>query len=131
MGTHDWWGVVLDAPDVAELTIFYSRLRGWDVYKQDEEDAALDIGEGVAYLAIQRNPDYVRPTWPAASGRQQMMLHLDFEVTDLESEIRRAVALGATLPEHQPQENVRVLLDPAGDPFCLYSACSAESPTAQ
>lgn len=48
------------------------------------------------------------------------MLHLDFEVTDLEAETEHAVALGATLPAHQPQENVRVLLDPAGHPFCLY-----------
>ncbi|CAN5836641.1 hypothetical protein BH24ACT6_BH24ACT6_16980 [soil metagenome] len=30
-----------------------------------------------------------------------------------------AMALGATLAEHQPQANVRVLLDPAGHPFCL------------
>jgi hypothetical protein len=50
-----------------------------------------------------------------------MMLHLDFEVTDLERETERAVALGATLPGHQPQDNVRVLLDPAGHPFCLYT----------
>lgn len=117
----DWWGVVLDAPDVDVLAQFYSKLRGWPIWKQDENDAALDLGEGVAYLAIQRNPDYVRPTWPAEPGSQQMMLHLDFEVTDLEGETARAVALGAELPDHQPQENVRVLLDPAGHPFCLYT----------
>lgn len=117
----DWWGVVLDAPHVDVLAQFYSKLRGWPIWKQDENDAALDLGEGVAYLAIQRNPDYVRPTWPAEPGSQQMMLHLDFEVTDLEGETARAVALGAELPDHQPQENVRVLLDPAGHPFCLYT----------
>ena len=27
--------------------------------------------------------------------------------------------LGATLATEQPQENVRVLLDPVGHPFCL------------
>ncbi|HET7303339.1 MAG TPA: VOC family protein [Segeticoccus sp.] len=118
---HDWWGAVLDTDDVATLTRFYSELRGWPVHKQDEDDAALDPGEGVAYLAIQRNPDYVRPTWPGESGRQQMMLHLDFEVTDLEAETARAVSLGAELPDHQPQDDVRVLLDPAGHPFCLYT----------
>ena len=117
----DWWGVVLDAPDVAVLTRFYSELRGWPVWKQDAEGSALDLGEGVAYLAIQLNPDYVRPVWPAPPGSQQMMLHLDFEVTDLEAEVARAVALGAELPEHQPQDDVRVLLDPAGHPFCLYT----------
>ena len=34
--------------------------------------------------------------------------------------VEDAVALGATLAEFQPQEDVRVLLDPAGHPFCLY-----------
>ena len=126
---HDWWGVVLDAPDVAVLTRFYSELRGWPVWKQDDADAALDLGEGVAYLSIQRNPDYVRPTWPAREGRQQMMLHLDFEVTDLHAEVTRAVQLGAELPDYQPQENVRVLLDPAGHPFCFYTDPPAGPPS--
>lgn len=117
---HDWWGVVLDAPDVAVLARFYSELRGWPIWKEDEEGAALDVVEGVAYLSIQRNPDYVRPVWPTATGRQQMMMHLDFEVIDLDAEVARAMKLGAELPEHQPQEGVRVLLDPAGHPFCLY-----------
>ena len=117
----DWWGVVLDATDVAELATFYSALRGWSIHRMDDDDASLDPGEGVAYLSIQRNPDYVRPVWPAEAGRQQMMLHLDFEVTDLALETQRAVELGATLPSHQPQDNVRVLLDPAGHPFCLYT----------
>lgn len=118
---HDWWGVVVDAPDVAVLARFYSELRGWAIWHEDENDAALDLGEGVAYLSIQRNPDYVRPVWPGEAGGPQMMLHLDFEVTDLEAEVARAVHLGAELPDHQPQENVRVLLDPAGHPFCLYT----------
>jgi hypothetical protein len=60
--------------------------------------------------------------WPGRAGEQQMMLHLDFEVVDLEAEVDRAVGLGAELPEHQPQQNVRVLLDPSGHPFCLYRA---------
>jgi catechol-2,3-dioxygenase len=117
----DWWGVVLDAPDVDVLAQFYSQLRGWSIWKQDADGAALDVGEGVAYLSIQRNPDYVRPAWPPVSGSQQMMLHLDFEVTDLDEAVAHAVRLGAEVAEHQPQDDVRVLLDPAGHPFCLYT----------
>jgi len=83
--------------------------------------AALDLGEGVAYLAIQHNPDYVRPVWPAPAVSRQMMMHLDFKVTDLDAAVAHGVQLGAELAEHQPQENVRVLLDPAGHPFCLYT----------
>jgi len=63
---------------------------------------------------------YERPTWPATSGKQQMMLHLDIGVRDLAAGVEDAVRLGAALPSHQPQEDVRVPLDPAGHPFCLY-----------
>lgn len=117
---HDYWGVVLDTDDVETLTRFYAALRGWRIHRLDEVDGSLDPGEGVAYLNIQHNPNYVRPVWPAEPGDQQMMLHLDFEVVDLDAEVERAVGLGARLPAHQPQEGVRVLLDPAGHPFCLY-----------
>ena len=47
------------------------------------------------------------------------MLHLDFEVGDLEAAVEDALRRGATLADHQPQEHVRVLRDPAGHPFCL------------
>lgn len=59
--------------------------------------------------------------WPAATGRQQKMVHLDFEVSALQEATAHAMRLGAELPDHQPQDNVRVLLDPAGHPFCLYT----------
>ncbi len=59
--------------------------------------------------------------WPTRTpGDQQMMLHLDIQVDDLAGETERAVALGATLHDHQPQDDVRVLLDPCGHPFCLW-----------
>jgi Glyoxalase-like domain len=47
------------------------------------------------------------------------MMHLDFQVGDLEDALAEALALGTTLADHQPQDNVRVLIDPAGHPFCL------------
>ena len=37
------------------------------------------------------------------------------------SAVEVAVAAGATLAEFQPQDHVRVCLDPAGHPFCLWS----------
>ena len=63
---------------------------------------------------------YVRPTWPSSTDAQQMMLHLDIEVDDLAVASAHAESLGATLAEYQPQESVRVYLDPAGHPFCLW-----------
>jgi hypothetical protein len=50
-----------------------------------------------------------------------MSLHLDIEVDDLEQAVAHAVAVGAEQAEYQPQQNVRVMLDPAGHPFCLYN----------
>ncbi len=117
---NDWWGVVLEAPDGPALARFYATLLGWEITKEDAEDAAVSPPDGVAYLAFQSAPDYVRPVWPSTEGSQQMMLHLDFEVTDLEAAVAHAVELGAEVASFQPQGNVRVLLDPAGHPFCLY-----------
>ena len=45
------------------------------------------------------------------------MMHLDIEVDDLDA--AAAAALGARVAEYQPRDNIRVLLDPAGHPFCL------------
>ena len=49
-----------------------------------------------------------------------MMMHLDIGVADLDAGVEWALAAGAVLAEHQPQEGVRVILDPAGHPFCLF-----------
>jgi hypothetical protein len=117
----DWWGVVLDAPDAPALAHFYSDLLGWEISKESPEGAAMAPSSGVAYLSIQTSANYVRPTWPNADGQQQMMLHLDFEVVDLEAAVAHALELGAEEASYQPQDNVRVMLDPAGHPFCLYT----------
>ena len=49
-----------------------------------------------------------------------MMVHLDIKVDDLETAGAHAVSAGATLADFQPQPDVRVYLDPAGHPFCLW-----------
>jgi predicted enzyme related to lactoylglutathione lyase len=111
---------VLDAPDPRELADFYGQLLGWNV-EQDEPDwVTLRAPRGGPGLSFQTETNYVRPTWPAGPGDQQMMVHLDIEVEDLEAAGAHAVAAGATLAGYQPQENVRVYLDPAGHPFCLW-----------
>jgi hypothetical protein len=49
-----------------------------------------------------------------------MQVHLDIGVEDLDAASAHAVAAGATVAEFQPQDDVRVHLDPAGHPFCLF-----------
>jgi hypothetical protein len=117
-----WWGVVLDASDAVALAHFYARLLGWQVFGENDGDgAAVAPSEDAGYnLATQTEPNYVRPVWPAKPGDPQMSMHLDIEVDDLAEGVAYAVECGAELASYQPQENVRVMLDPAGHPFCLY-----------
>jgi catechol-2,3-dioxygenase len=117
---NHYWGVVLEAPDARGLAEFYSRLLGWKIASSEPSWVTLGPPSGVAYLAIQTSPEYVRPVWPPAPGQQQMMMHLDIEVGRLHAAVAQAIEDGATLAEYQPQERVRVMLDPAGHPFCLY-----------
>jgi catechol 2,3-dioxygenase-like lactoylglutathione lyase family enzyme len=111
---------VLDAPDARALAAFYRRLLGWTVTKDEPAWVQLSPPGGGPGLSFQTEAAYVRPTWPARPGDQQMMLHLDIEVDDLDAAGAHAVAAGASLAEYQPQEDVRVYLDPAGHPFCLW-----------
>ncbi|MCC7372806.1 MAG: VOC family protein [Chloroflexi bacterium] len=111
---------VLDAPDARALAGFYQRLLGWAVRTDEPDWVTLDSPDGRASLSFQHEPAYVRPSWPSETSRQQMMLHLDIEVRDLAAASAHAEAAGATLADFQPQEDVRVFLDPAGHPFCLW-----------
>jgi len=76
--------------------------------------------DGGTGLSFQHEPGYAAPVWPAGPGDQQMMTHLDIAVEDLAAAVAWAEQAGATLAGYQPQEHVRVLLDPAGHPFCLF-----------
>jgi len=115
--------VVLDAHDAHELAGFYLRLLDYEI-RSEEPDWVLigpPPGEQGVSLAFETERAYVPPVWPTRNpGDQQMMLHLDIEVDDLAGETERAVAEGARLHEYQPQDDVRVLLDPSGHPFCLW-----------
>lgn len=111
---------VLDSPDPRALADFYRRLLGWAVTTEEDDWVMLKAPDGGAGLSFQTEPRYVRPVWPAGEGDPQMMMHLDIHVDDLEATGAHAVELGAELAAFQPQEGVRVYLDPAGHPFCLF-----------
>lgn len=112
--------VVLDAPDASELADFYRRLLGWEIEVDEGDWVLLRRPDGGTSLSFQTEELYVRPVWPGTEGEQLMMLHLDIEVDDLDEAGAHAVASGAVLAEFQPQDDVRVYLDPAGHPFCLW-----------
>ena len=114
-------GTNIDAPDASALADFYRRLLGWTTRTEEPGWVVIEQdGGGGGTLNFQTESRYVRPVWPAGPGDQQMMMHLEIAVDDLEASVAHAVAQGATLAGFQPQEDVRVCLDPAGHPFCLY-----------
>jgi catechol 2,3-dioxygenase-like lactoylglutathione lyase family enzyme len=111
---------VLDTPDPQGLARFYQQLLGWPLGTDDPEWATLRPEDGGAGLSFQREDDHVRPVWPAEPGDARMQVHLDIEVDDLAAAAGWAEELGAVLADFQPQDDVRVFLDPAGHPFCLW-----------
>src|SRR3712207_6157732 len=117
--TLTFTAAVLDAPDPVALGEFYGRLLGWPVKVTDPTWVTVRPETG-AGISIQLEENHVRPVWPAKDGDPQMQIHLDIEVDDLSAGVEHAVAAGATLAEFQPQDDVRVFLDPAGHPFCLW-----------
>ncbi|WP_261555134.1 VOC family protein [Frankia tisae] len=121
-----WAGLMLDCPDATELATFYGELTGWGVGGADDGGAwAYLTPPGTALtFGFQRVADYRPPRWPDQEVPQQF--HLDFRVADLPAAIARAEELGATQASFQPGgERWRVLLDPAGHPFCLCPPASA------
>ncbi len=98
---------------------FYQCLLGGEIAAEETDDVFLR-GAAEVSLSFQREPGYVRPVWPAEPGDQQMMIHLEILVDDLERAGAHATACGAVIADHQPQDDVRVYLDPAGHPFCLW-----------
>jgi hypothetical protein len=71
-------------------------------------------------LLFQAEPDYRPPVWPEQPNAQDKMLHFEIKVDDLDAAVAYAIDCGARAADYQPQARVRVMLDPAGHPFCLY-----------
>jgi len=112
---------VLGTPEPRALAGFYSKLLGWPIRTDEPEWVTLRPDDGGAGLSFQLETGHVPPAWPPVDGAQQMQLHLDIEVDDLAAATALATAAGATLADFQPQDDVRVCIDPAGHPFCLWT----------
>jgi catechol-2,3-dioxygenase len=114
--------VVLDAPDIARLSAFYSGLAGWTETYADDEWITMTTADGWR-IGLQSAPDYVPPQWPDPSHPQQA--HLDLRVPDLAAATQRAVELGAKLLRENERWNT--LADPVGHLFDLVLAENNET----
>ncbi len=78
------------------------------------------VGQASPTLNFEYEAQFARPAWPARPGEPVATEHLDIAVTSLDEGVAWAVAAQRDARGFQPQEDVRVLFDPAGHPFCLY-----------
>lgn len=124
----------LDCHDAQAMAAFYGALLGWEPTFTEPEWVLMRDPAGGAGLSFQADPAYRPPVWPESPGGQQKMMHLDVRVAPagggdpagpagqraLEAAVHVALAAGGRLAEHQPREDLRVVLDPAGHPLCLF-----------
>ena len=136
---------VLDCRHPRELAEFYRELLGYAYRPGDEPPPADEPDErGSDWLVLRPEPDawlsgrglafqanaaYVAPVWtptPDRPGDQQMMLHLDMAVGDVESlehHRQRVLDLGGTVLHDRSddaEEPLYVFADVAGHPFCIF-----------
>ncbi|GAA4699338.1 hypothetical protein Prum_088850 [Phytohabitans rumicis] len=108
--------VTLDCDDPPALARFWAELVGGEIALAGEAFVAVKTERG--WLAAVRVPHYQPPTWPGAAMPKQ--IHLDVAVSDLDQAEAAAIRLGARRAATQPAPHRwRVMLDPAGHPFCL------------
>lgn len=115
------WNVVLDSDNADKLSAFYERLLGWTRFPGEEFTTLANIEQGgfPTWITFQQVDDYIPPVWPATPNGQQQMAHLDFHVEDVGEAVKYALSCGATMSETQCDDGWRVMMDPAGHPFCL------------
>ena len=111
------WSVTLDCAHPVPLAEFWAEALDGKVAHTSDNFVGVDTPDGL-WIGAYRIDGYQPPQWP--DGDRAKQFHLDFTVDDLDAAERAALALGATKAEHQPEpERWRVLLDPAGHPFCV------------
>lgn len=118
--------MTLDCAEVGPVARFWAELLGLEVTATDDFESyamlAAPAGSAGPALGFGKVEAYRPPAWPDPAGGKQF--HLDIAVDDIAAAEERAVGLGATLVDPQPGETWRVLIDPAGHPFCLTDAAN-------
>jgi hypothetical protein len=108
--------ICLDCADPAGLAAFWAALLNGEMTPVNDD--VIVVTHGATPVAAVRVPDYQSPTWP--NGAIPKQVHLDLAVSDLDAAEAEAIRLGARRAEEQPRPGRwRVMLDPAGHPFCL------------
>jgi predicted enzyme related to lactoylglutathione lyase len=116
--------VSIDCADPGPLAEFWAAMLGGDV--MFTTDGAVDVRTEWLWISAMKVNGYTPPTWPGSDVPKQV--HLDLAVDDLDAAVAEAQALGARLSDVQPAPGRwRVLIDPAGHPFCVTTLIPPEA----
>ena len=119
-----WVGLALDCLEAPPMARFYERVLGFEPRDVGPLWAQLFDPAGGVHLNIQGDPAYVPPVWPESAGDQQKQMHFEVEVDDLDAAVALVIESGGWQAPWQPPtrdpSRLRVMLDPAGHPFCLF-----------
>lgn len=108
--------ISINCTDPDELATFYRQLLGLEEAFAAPDRSVIALSGAGPMVTLMRVDGYVPPAWPSDGGQ----LHLDLAAEHLDADVAAAVALGAREADFQPAPDVwRVMLDPAGHPFCL------------
>lgn len=110
--------ICVDCPDPERLARFYGDLLGVET-----DGDCIRLMDGGLEVWFQKVVDYVPPTWPTQERGQQ--IHFDLHTNDRETEVVRAVAMGASIASEE-NAGYTVMLDPAGHPFCICNKAECE-----
>ena len=124
------FAVTLDCPDPHALACFYREMVGGDLRSSNGDFVVLSGTDGTVRLDFQRVQNSEPVPWPDPAAARR--LHLDFVVDDLDEAEAHLCSMGARRAELQPGgDRFRVLIDPAGHPFCLATSRAASTPSDQ
>lgn len=111
--------VTIGSPSPRALAHFYASLLDADITADTADDWA-QIRTPTITLNFEFEAQWRTPVWPSEPDQQHITQHLDIRVDDLPGAVDHAVSCGARLAAYQPQDDVRVMIDPHGHPFCLF-----------
>jgi catechol 2,3-dioxygenase-like lactoylglutathione lyase family enzyme len=110
--------ITFDCADPVEMGRFYTAVLDLPVLWTSDNTVAVGHEGRPPFLAFTRVENYHPPTWPDDELPKQA--HLELGVDDLDAAQAAIIALGAReTPLQAGADRFRVLLDPAGHPFCI------------
>ncbi|MDT7544155.1 MAG: hypothetical protein QOE17_390 [Gaiellales bacterium] len=114
----EWIALTIDCADAESqqrLRKFYADALGGEIVEGSVRARGM-------LLSFQALPNYRPPTWPSDVAH----IHFEWAVHDLDVALSWLQDRGARLAEHQDPKDVglRVMLDPAGHPFCVMTTAS-------